>query len=69
MESKKFLLQEKDIPTAWYNVVADMPRKPRPLLNPVTKEPMKAEDLFPLFSEEVSRQEFNDTDRWIEIPD
>ncbi len=69
MESKKFLLQEKDIPTAWYNVVADMPRKPRPLLNPVTKEPMKPEDLFPLFSEEVSRQEFNDTDRWIEIPE
>lgn len=69
MESKKFLLQEKDIPTAWYNVMAEMPVKPRPLLNPATKEPMKAEDLYPLFAEEVARQELNDTDTWIEIPD
>lgn len=69
MESKKFILQERDIPEAWYNVMADMPNKPRPLLNPVTKEPLKAEDLFPLFTEEVSRQEFNDTDEWIGIPD
>ncbi|MBO5296638.1 MAG: TrpB-like pyridoxal phosphate-dependent enzyme [Candidatus Homeothermus sp.] len=69
MDSKKFILQERDIPEAWYNVMADMPNKPRPLLNPVTKKPLKAEDLFPLFTEEASRQEFNDTDRWIEIPD
>lgn len=69
MESKKFILQEKDIPTAWYNIVSEMPVKPRPLLNPATKEPLKAEDLYPLFSEEVSRQEFNDTDKWIEIPE
>lgn len=69
MESKKFLLQEKDIPTAWYNILAEMPVKPRPLLNPATKEPLKAEDLYPLFSEEVSRQEFNDKDKWIEIPE
>ena len=68
-ESKKFFLQEKDIPEAWYNVVADMPSKPLPLLDPATKKPLKAEDLFPLFSEEVSRQEMNDTDRWIEIPE
>ena len=47
MESKKFILQEKDIPTAWYNVLAEMPEKPNPLLNPATKEPLKAEDLFP----------------------
>ncbi len=69
MESKKFILQEKDIPTAWYNVVAEMPNKPRPLLDPKTKKPMVAEDLFPLFAEEVSRQEVNTTDTWIEIPD
>ena len=36
-ESKKFILQEKDIPTAWYNVVADMANKPKPMLNPATK--------------------------------
>ncbi len=69
MESKKFILQESDIPTAWYNVLAEMPTKPRPMLNPATKQPLKAEDLFPLFTEEASRQEFNDTDKWIEIPD
>ncbi|MCF0182329.1 MAG: TrpB-like pyridoxal phosphate-dependent enzyme, partial [Muribaculaceae bacterium] len=68
-ESKKFLLQEKDIPTAWYNVVVDMPNKPRPMLHPVTKQPLKPEDLFPIFAEELSRQELNTTDRFIEIPD
>lgn len=69
MDSKKFILQEKDIPTAWYNVVAEMPNKPRPMLDPKTKKPMTAEDLYPLFAEEVSRQEVNSTDVWIEIPE
>lgn len=68
-DSKKFLLQEKEIPEAWYNVVAEMPNKPRPMLNPATKRPLKAEDLFPLFSEEASRQEMNTADTWIEIPE
>ncbi len=49
MESKKFLLQEKDIPTAWYNIVADMPVKPQPMINPGTGEPLKAEQLMPLY--------------------
>lgn len=66
---KKFLLQEKEIPEAWYNVVAEMPNKPRPMLNPATKQPLTAEDLFPLFSEEASRQEMNTADTWIEIPE
>ena len=69
MESKKFILQEKDIPTAWYNVLADMPVKPKPILHPATKKPLTPEDLYPIFSQEASRQELNDTDRWIEIPD
>ena len=68
-DSKKFLLQEKEIPEAWYNVVAEMPNKPRPVLNPATKQPLTAEDLFPLFSEEASRQEMNTADTWIEIPE
>ncbi len=68
-DSKKFLLQEKEIPEAWYNVVAEMPNKPRPMLNPATKQPLTAEDLFPLFSEESSRQEMNTADTWIEIPE
>lgn len=68
-DSKKFLLQEKEIPEAWYNVVAEVPNKPRPMLNPATKRPLTAEDLFPLFSEEASRQEMNTADTWIEIPE
>lgn len=69
MESKKYLLQEQDIPTAWYNVMAEMKRKPRPMINPATKQPLKAEDLYPLFSKAASDQELNTTDTWIEIPD
>lgn len=69
MKSKKFLLQEKDIPEAWYNVVADMPEKPAPMIHPGTKKPLTVEDLSPIFAEELARQELNDTDRWIEIPD
>lgn len=69
MESKKFLLQEKDIPMAWYNVLTDMPTKPRPILNPATKQPLSAEDLYPIFAEELARQELNETDKWIEIPE
>lgn len=68
-ESKKFILQEKDIPTAWFNIIPSMPNKPKPLLNPATKKPLEASDLFPLFSEEASRQEMNTTDSWIEIPE
>ena len=69
MKTKKFLLPEREIPTHWYNVVADMENKPRRMIHPGTKEPLKPEDLFPLFAEELSRQEFNETDRWIEIPE
>ncbi len=69
MESKKFILTEKDIPEAWYNVVADMPEKPAPMIHPGTKQPLTVEDLSPIFAEELARQELNETDRWIEIPD
>ena len=69
MESKKFLLQEKDIPTAWYNIVADMKNKPLPPLNPQTKKPLTAEDLYPLFAKGLVEQELNETDAWIEIPE
>lgn len=68
-ESKKFLLQESDIPTAWFNIIPAMPNKPRPYLNPATHQPMTAEDFMPLFSEEASRQETNTVDPWIEIPE
>jgi len=69
MSTKKFLLEEKDIPTAWYNVAADMPNKPLPPLHPGTKQPVSAEDFYPLFAKELVHQEMNMTDKWIEIPD
>ena len=67
--SKKFILPESEIPTQWYNIMAEMETKPQPMINPETREPLKAEDLFPLFSEELSRQEVNHTDIWIDIPE
>ncbi len=69
MATKKFLLQESDIPTQWYNIVADMPNKPLPLLNPQTREPLKEEDLYPLFAKELAHQEMNTTDSYIDIPE
>ena len=68
MKQKRFMLPESEIPTHWYNILADMPNKPMPPLNPKTRQPMKAEDLFPIFCEECARQELNDKDAWIEIP-
>jgi len=69
MKQKKFILQESELPTQWYNIQADMVNKPLPPLNPKTHEPMKAEELFPIFAEECSRQELNTTDAWIDIPE
>lgn len=66
---KRFMLPEEEIPKYWYNIQADMKNKPLPPLNPQTKQPMKPEDFFPLFAEELSRQELNQTDQWIEIPE
>ncbi|MDR0427367.1 MAG: TrpB-like pyridoxal phosphate-dependent enzyme [Dysgonamonadaceae bacterium] len=68
MSAKKILLGEKDIPTAWYNIVADMQNKPLPPLNPQTKEPLKPEDLEPIFAKELIHQELSQ-ERWIEIPE
>ena len=69
MKQKKFILTEAEMPTHWYNIVADLKNKPMQPLNPATKEVLKAEDLYPIFSEEISRQELNDKDAWIEIPE
>lgn len=65
----KIYLDEKEIPTKWYNVRADMKNKPAPLLNPGTLEPMKAEELYPVFCEELVAQELNNTDPYIDIPE
>ena len=67
-KTKKFLLAEKELPTKWYNIVADMENKPLPMLHPGTKQPIKEEDLYPLFAKELAHQELNQKDPWIEIP-
>ena len=69
MKQKRYILPESEIPTQWYNIQADMVNKPQPMIHPGTKQPIKAEDLYPLFAEECARQEVNQTDRWIDIPE
>ena len=69
MKQKRFILQENELPTQWYNIQADMVNKPLPPLNPGTHEPLKAEDLFPIFAEECARQELDQTHAWIDIPE
>lgn len=66
---KRYFLDEEEIPRYWYNIQADMKNKPLPPLNPATRQPMTAEDLYPVFARECCRQELNQTDAWIEIPE
>ena len=69
MKQKRFFLDESELPQQWYNIQADMVNKPLPLLNPATREPLKPEDLYPIFAEELSRQELDQTHRFIDIPE
>ena len=65
----KIYLTEEEIPRAWYNIRADMKTDHRPILHPGTLQPMTAEDLAPVFCDELVKQELNDKDRYIEIPE
>ncbi len=65
----KIYLSENELPSSWYNVRADMKNKPAPLLNPTTLKPMTFEDLRPVFCDELIKQELNETDAYIPIPD
>ncbi|MFM6948578.1 MAG: TrpB-like pyridoxal phosphate-dependent enzyme [Aquirufa sp.] len=67
-QSRKILLSESEIPTHWYNIVADMPNKPLPPLHPGTQQPIGPEALAPLFPMELIKQEVSQ-ERWVEIPD
>ncbi len=64
----KIYLEEQEMPTKWYNVRADMKNKPAPLLNPATLKPMTFEELRGVFCDELVKQELNDTDAYIDIP-
>ncbi len=65
----KIYLDEKELPKEWYNLRADMTDKGGPLLNPETREPITQSELERIFCTELAKQELNDTDRFIEIPD
>ena len=64
----KIYLEENEMPTQWYNVRADMKNKPAPLLNPATLKPITAEELGHVFCDELVKQELDDTNPYIDIP-
>lgn len=69
MTNKRIFLNDNELPTQWYNIVADMKTKPQPMLNPATKQPATFEELSQIFATECCRQELNDKDAWIDIPE
>ena len=68
MDQKKILLSEKDMPTQWYNIQADLPKPLPPVLHPGTGKPICPDDLAPLFPMDLIMQEVSQ-DRFIDIPD
>lgn len=68
MSDTKIILPEKEMPRAWYNIMADMPNPPRPPLHPGTKQPVGPDDLSAIFPMALIAQEVS-TERWIKIPD
>ncbi len=64
----KIYLEESEMPTQYYNVRADMKKKPAPLLNPATLKPMTAEELSQVFCTELVKQELDDTTPYFDIP-
>lgn len=64
----KIYLEESEMPKQWYNVRADMKKKPAPLLNPATKQPVTAEELEAVFCKKLVKQELDDTTAYIDIP-
>ena len=68
MEQRQFNLDQKDIPTQWYNIAADLGEPPPPPLHPGTKQPVGPDDLAPLFPMALIEQEVS-SQRWIPIPE
>lgn len=65
----RFYLTEDQMPKQWYNLRADMKEQPDPMLNPATLEPLKEEDLYPIFCKELAHQEMDAQTRYIDIPE
>ena len=68
MKTRKIILEDKEIPEKWYNIVADMPNKPLPALHPGTGQPAGPEDFAPLFPMALIMQEVTQ-EKWVDIPD
>ncbi|HYG68394.1 MAG TPA: TrpB-like pyridoxal phosphate-dependent enzyme, partial [Anaeromyxobacteraceae bacterium] len=68
MTDTKILLPESQIPTHWYNVIPDLPGAPPPVMHPGTLEPVRPEDLLPIFPMPLIEQEVS-TERWVKIPE
>lgn len=64
----KAVLPESELPTQWYNIVADLPEAPPPHLHPGTREPLTVEDMLGIFPRSLAEQELS-TERWIDIPE
>ncbi len=65
----RLYLTEEQMPKQWYNLRADMKEKPEPLLNPATFQPIKTEDLYPVFCEKLAAQEMDNETRYFDIPE
>ena len=65
----KIYLEENEMPKQWYNVRADMKKKPAPILNPATLEPVTLDDLSQIFCKELAKQELDDTTAYFDIPE
>jgi tryptophan synthase beta chain len=65
----KTYLTEEEMPKQWYNLRADMKEQPNPFLNPGTLQPLAAEDLYPVFCEELCKQEMDGVTRYVDIPE
>jgi tryptophan synthase beta chain len=68
MSSRRVFLDEKEMPPAWYNILADLPEPLPPPLNPATNQPLGPEALEPIFPMALIQQEMS-PERWIPIPD
>lgn len=64
----RFYLSEEQMPKEWYNIRADMKEQPDPMLNPATRQPVTAEDLYPVFCTELVKQELDSTTSYFAIP-
>ncbi|MDR1465323.1 MAG: TrpB-like pyridoxal phosphate-dependent enzyme [Oscillospiraceae bacterium] len=65
----RIILPEEQIPRQWYNIRADMKDAVPPLLNPGTREPLKEEELYPIFCKALAHQELDDATRFVDIPE